>query len=243
MRWVAVGGPPLLTFLIALAGACLAWLIVERRVLPAACFACAAGVTLAGAALPVTTSGRVSASVAAVQGDVPHARNLPTLFNDTQITQNHATATEQLAAQVQGGPPGRARPRDLAGELHQPRPVRVPGHLPGDRGRGPGHRPADPGRRGPAEPGAQRRPALAAGPGPDHHVRQAPARAVRRGHTVPRADLAHHLADLAAAGQPDAGPPGGGVPGRPDPARRRDLLRGRLRRPGAVRGGGRARTC
>jgi apolipoprotein N-acyltransferase len=103
VRWVSLGGPPLLTFLIALAGACLAWLIVERRVLPAACFACAAGVTLAGAALPVTTSGPVSANVAAVQGDVPHARNLPTLFNDTQITQNHATATERLAAQVRAG--------------------------------------------------------------------------------------------------------------------------------------------
>jgi apolipoprotein N-acyltransferase len=103
LRWVSVGGPPLLTFLIALAGGCLAWLIVERRVLAAACFACAAGVTLAGAALPVTTSGPASASVAAVQGDVPHARNLPTLFNDTQITQNHATATEQLAAEVKAG--------------------------------------------------------------------------------------------------------------------------------------------
>jgi apolipoprotein N-acyltransferase len=103
LRWVSVGGPALLTFLIGLAGACLAWLIVERRVLPAACFACAAGVTLAGAALPVTMSGTASASVAAVQGDVPHARNLPTLFNDTQITQNHATATERLAAQVKAG--------------------------------------------------------------------------------------------------------------------------------------------
>jgi apolipoprotein N-acyltransferase len=103
LRWVAAAGAPLLTFLIALAGACLAWLIVERRVLPAACFACAAGVALAGAALPVTTSGRVSASVAAVQGNVPHARNLPTLFNDTQITQNHAAATQQLAAEVRAG--------------------------------------------------------------------------------------------------------------------------------------------
>ena len=71
--------------------------------LPAACLACAAGVTLAGAALPVTTSGRASATVAAVQGDVPHARNLPTLFNDTQITQNHATATAALAAEVKAG--------------------------------------------------------------------------------------------------------------------------------------------
>jgi apolipoprotein N-acyltransferase len=103
VRWVSLGGPPLLTFLIALAGACLAWLIVERQVLPAACFACAAGVAVAGAALPVTMSGSASASVAAVQGNVPHARNLPTLFNDTQITQNHATATERLAAQVKAG--------------------------------------------------------------------------------------------------------------------------------------------
>jgi apolipoprotein N-acyltransferase len=102
-RWVSVGGPPLLTFLIALAGGCLAWLIVERRALPAACFACAAGVALAGAALPVDTSGAASATVAAVQGDVPHARNLSQLFNDTQITQNHVAATEQLAAQVKAG--------------------------------------------------------------------------------------------------------------------------------------------
>ena len=103
VRWVSVGGPPLLTFLIALAGACLAWLIVERRVLPAVCFGCAAGVALVGAALPVTTSSTANATVAAVQGDVPHARNLPALFNDTQITQNHAAATEQLAAQVRAG--------------------------------------------------------------------------------------------------------------------------------------------
>jgi len=103
LRWVSVGGPPLLTFLIALAGACLAWLIAERRVLPAACFACAAGVALAGTALPVTMSSGATATVAAVQGDVPHARNLPTLFNDTVITQNHAAATAGLAAQVRAG--------------------------------------------------------------------------------------------------------------------------------------------
>jgi apolipoprotein N-acyltransferase len=102
-RWVAVGGPPLLTFLIALAGATLGWLLIERRVLPAACFACAAGVTLAGAALPVDTSGAISTTVAAVQGDVPHARNLPGLVNDTQVTQNHVAATEALAAQVKAG--------------------------------------------------------------------------------------------------------------------------------------------
>jgi apolipoprotein N-acyltransferase len=103
VRWVSAGGPPLLTFLIALAGACLAWLIAERRVLPAVCLGCAAGVTLAGAALPVTGSGAASATVAAVQGNVPHARNLPGLLNDSVVTQNHAAATAALAAQVRAG--------------------------------------------------------------------------------------------------------------------------------------------
>jgi apolipoprotein N-acyltransferase len=103
VRWVTVGGPPLLSFLIALAGATLAWLIVERRLTQAACFACAAGLVLAGAAFPVTTSGPVNATVAAIQGDVPHARNLPQLLNDSTVTQNQATATQNLAAQVRAG--------------------------------------------------------------------------------------------------------------------------------------------
>jgi apolipoprotein N-acyltransferase len=103
VRWVSVGGPALLTFLLALAGACLAWLVAERRVLPAVCLAAAAGVTLAGAALPLTTSGAATATVAAIQGDVPHARNVPGLLNDSVITQNHAAATAALAAQVRAG--------------------------------------------------------------------------------------------------------------------------------------------
>ena len=102
-RWVSLGGPPLLTFLVALTGAALAWLLIERRLIQVAGFACAAGVTLAGAALPVHTSARVNATVAAVQGDVPHARNLPQLLNDTQVTRNHAEATQQLAARVKAG--------------------------------------------------------------------------------------------------------------------------------------------
>jgi apolipoprotein N-acyltransferase len=110
VRWVAVGGPPLLSFLIALTGAALAWLIVERRRAQAIGLVCAAGVTLAGAALPVTVSGPQSATVAAVQGNVPHARNLPELLNDGAVTQNHATATQNLAAAVRAG-------RDPAPEL------------------------------------------------------------------------------------------------------------------------------
>jgi apolipoprotein N-acyltransferase len=69
---------------------------------PALAFAAAAGLALAGRLLPVDQGvpGGPSATVAAVQGDVPHARNLPSLFRAATVTQNHAAATEQLAAQV-----------------------------------------------------------------------------------------------------------------------------------------------
>jgi apolipoprotein N-acyltransferase len=110
-RWVAVGGPPLLTFLLALAGACLAWLLLaspaarRRGVIPALAFAAAAGLALAGALLPVDgqAAGTPTAIVAAVQGNVPRSRNLPDLLRATTVTSNHAAATEQLAAQVRHG--------------------------------------------------------------------------------------------------------------------------------------------
>jgi apolipoprotein N-acyltransferase len=155
VRWVAVGGPSLLTFLLALAGACLAWLILgssqaavpsgtgalaggtgalasgtgalasgtgalasgtgalpgraraalRHRVLPAACLALAAGLALAGALLPVDegTPGTPTATVAAVQGNVPHARNLPDLLRADTVTTNHAEATLRLAARIRAG--------------------------------------------------------------------------------------------------------------------------------------------
>ena len=73
VRWVAIGGAPLLTFLLALAGACLAWLLLgparhtepltaprrqqraaalRRRALPALAFAGAAALALAWPAAP-----------------------------------------------------------------------------------------------------------------------------------------------------------------------------------------------
>ena len=123
-RWAAVGGAPLLTFLVALAGAALAWLILRclRRPRaadtgrpgtarwprwlagPAVATVAASGLAAAGAALPVDpVAGSPAAVVAAVQGDVAHARNLPQLLNDSVVTQNHARATEKLAAQVRSG--------------------------------------------------------------------------------------------------------------------------------------------
>ena len=106
VRWVAIGGPPFLTFLIALTGACLAWLVLGPRRLPAASsLVAAAAVAAGGAFLPVDTgtAGQPTAVVAAIQGDVPHARNLPDLLRATTVTQNHASATEQLAARVRRG--------------------------------------------------------------------------------------------------------------------------------------------
>src|SRR5205807_3247771 len=85
VRWVAFGGAPLLSFLVALtgamlAGAVLAWLGPERR---ARWTASAAAVVTArlGLAGGVVTAepvrGAPTAQVGAVQGYVPRARNLP----------------------------------------------------------------------------------------------------------------------------------------------------------------------
>ena len=114
MHWVAVGGPSLLTFLLALAGACLAWLIVgspgprgwlRRRALAAAGLAAAAALALAAPLLPVDggAPGTPTAVVAAVQGNVPRARNLPALLRANTVTDNHAEATLQLAARIRSG--------------------------------------------------------------------------------------------------------------------------------------------
>ena len=113
--WAAVGGPPLLSFLVAVTGAMLAWLVLyaaARRgtslrhlALAAVATAATAGIALAGTLLPVDGTGTAprSATVAAVQGDVPHARSLPGLLRASTVTENHAAATRALAAQVASG--------------------------------------------------------------------------------------------------------------------------------------------
>ncbi len=138
VRWVAVGGAPLLTFLVALTGAILAryvlavlapgglppgdpplggtarppkppWPalggIARSPALRAGLAAVVtAGVVLAGGLLPVDpTGGAPTAVVAAIQGNVPRARNLPQLLNDSEVTQNQAAATLKLAAEVKAG--------------------------------------------------------------------------------------------------------------------------------------------
>ncbi len=68
-------------------------------------FAGAAGLALAGGLLPAgeVPAGTPTATVAAIQGNVPHARNVPDLLRATTVTANHAAATERLAAAVRAG--------------------------------------------------------------------------------------------------------------------------------------------
>ena len=114
-HWAAIGGPPLLSFLVALAGVTLAWAVLAvlaRRARPrwglipaGLAVAGAFALALGGALLPVDQAapGERSAEVAAIQGDVPHARSIPDLLRASAVTQNHAAATEALAAQVAAG--------------------------------------------------------------------------------------------------------------------------------------------
>jgi apolipoprotein N-acyltransferase len=114
VRWVAVGGMPLLTFLVALTGAMAARYALaalgprgwrSRGSLGAAVAAVVtAGLVLAGGLLPVDpVAGAPTVPVAAIQGNVPRARNLPQQLNDTEVTQEQADATLELAASVRAG--------------------------------------------------------------------------------------------------------------------------------------------
>ena len=132
VKWVAIAGPPALTFLLALVGACLAWLVLgpgaahqpaadsaaagagrsarlqaaaRVRLWAAVALVASTGLALSGALLPADQAAphQPSAEVAAIQGNVPHAKNLPDLWRATTVTQNHAAATEALAARVRVG--------------------------------------------------------------------------------------------------------------------------------------------
>ncbi len=125
VRWVAIGGPAFLTFLLALCGTCLAWLTLGSRggltatepdraraswLWRPAAVAAVIAAAVSGAFLPAgrgspgqAQAGQQTAVVAAIQGDVPHSRSLPSLLRETTVTQNHAAATLRLAARVRSG--------------------------------------------------------------------------------------------------------------------------------------------
>ncbi len=116
--WAAIGGPPVLSFVVGLAGATLGWVLVtaltdgragRRRpvAVAAVAFAATAGIACLPAALPldaVPASAR-TAVVAAIQGNVPRERAsvAAQLNSDWVVTVNHATATEKLARAVAAG--------------------------------------------------------------------------------------------------------------------------------------------
>ena len=103
-HWMAVGGAPWLSFLVALTGALIAQALLRRRRWPAVLAVAVAGLVLLIGLVPVDPAGHApTAEVAAIQGNVPRARNLPEQLNDAQVTANHAAATAALATAVKDG--------------------------------------------------------------------------------------------------------------------------------------------
>jgi apolipoprotein N-acyltransferase len=131
--WAAIGGPAVLSFVVALTGATLAWVLLtvlarnrkltseqklaneagptagrtarRRTWIAAAAFAVTAGVSCLPAALPLdpVPANTKTAEIAAIQGNVPRARSLEAQLDQLQVTLNHATATQKLAAKVAAG--------------------------------------------------------------------------------------------------------------------------------------------
>jgi apolipoprotein N-acyltransferase len=114
--WAAIGGPPVLSFAVALTATTLAWVLLSavggdgaarrRRILAAAgAFAVTAGVSCLPAALNLdpVPAGTKTAEIAAVQGNVPRARSLVAQVDELQVTLNHEIATDKLAAKVAAG--------------------------------------------------------------------------------------------------------------------------------------------
>ncbi len=100
----SLGGAPLVTFAVALAGGLLAWVVVSRRGLPWRVGAAVAAGAVLFAGVPVSqpaADGR-TVTVALVQGNVPRLG----LDFDAQreaVLRNHVDATLDLAAQIEAG--------------------------------------------------------------------------------------------------------------------------------------------
>jgi apolipoprotein N-acyltransferase len=96
------------SFLLALLGALLAWLVAgpiagegSRRI-AALCLAALVGLLAVPALLPWPAKAESRLTVAAVQGDVP-GNGDDILYDFRQVTQNHVDATIDLARQVEDG--------------------------------------------------------------------------------------------------------------------------------------------
>ena len=102
LPWVGAVG---VSFLLALGGTLLAWLVVSRgrqRLLAAAAAVALVLLMLLPVAFSWTGRADGTATVAAVQGDVPGAGD-DILYDHRQVTQNHVDLTTRLAADVRSG--------------------------------------------------------------------------------------------------------------------------------------------
>ncbi|MDT9691880.1 apolipoprotein N-acyltransferase [Streptomyces sp. P9(2023)] len=105
--WAAIGGAPALTFVTALLGSLLAYVITARRAARVRAWAIAACGTAALASSPSlmtapAASGK-SAVVAVVQGNVERARTLEEQARVRGVAENHARETRKLADDVRAG--------------------------------------------------------------------------------------------------------------------------------------------
>jgi apolipoprotein N-acyltransferase len=95
-----------LSFLLALIGFLLAWVILERdrsdRLVAAGILAAVTAAVSLPALAPFTLTEERPATVAVVQGDVPGPGN-DILYDHEQLTDNHVQATIDLADDVRGG--------------------------------------------------------------------------------------------------------------------------------------------
>ncbi|MFD4657549.1 apolipoprotein N-acyltransferase [Kitasatospora sp. NPDC058444] len=104
----ALGGAPLVTFAVALCGALLAWAALRvrgpRKAPKAAALAALGAVAalLAGYLVPVPTAAADTVRVAIVQGNVPNP-GMDFLGRPMMVLNNHAAATERLAADIRAG--------------------------------------------------------------------------------------------------------------------------------------------
>ncbi|MFD8703134.1 apolipoprotein N-acyltransferase [Kitasatospora sp. NPDC059648] len=104
----AIGGAPLVTFAVALSGTLLAWAALRLRGpgrAPKAAALAALGAVaalLAGYLVPVPTAANDTVNVAIVQGNVPNP-GMDFLGRPMMVLNNHASATERLAADIQDG--------------------------------------------------------------------------------------------------------------------------------------------
>jgi apolipoprotein N-acyltransferase len=102
LPWISMTG---VSFLVALTGTTLAWVLLELRAPSRATYAAVAGlavVTLAPALVPFSIERSGTATVAAVQGDVPGTGlNVPAVHRE--VTANHVRLTEELAEAVAAG--------------------------------------------------------------------------------------------------------------------------------------------